>query len=298
MLRFYEVTVREIYYTYNMAFTNNIYKSIQHFNKSNGSQIAAALSYYSLFALGPIFLILFFFLELFLSDIQTQNSILNELYIIFPTDIAFVIGNVIQNIINYETPTSISGFLGITVLIVSSTTIIRELQKALNIIFEAKKPDKMTISKRLQNRIIAFAFLILLGILILLSFILNTLLNVVGQYISTYIGLDPLILYFINLLVSLFSVSLLFSLLFKYLPDSDLDWQDILMGGLITGMLFTLGKNFIAYVLGHANFGSLYGATGTILIFLIWVYYTSIIFLFGACLTFIFSKQNGRITTD
>lgn len=296
MCRFYEVTVREIYYTHCMRLTNNIYKSIQHFNKNNGSQIAAALSYYSLFALGPIFLILFFFLELFLSDIQTQNSILNELYIIFPTDIALVIGNVIQNIINYEAPTSVSGFIGVIVLLISSTTIIRELQKALNVIFEVKHPDKVTISGRLQNRIISFAFLILLGILILLSFILNTLLNVVGQYISTYIGLDPLLLYFVNLLISLFSVSLLFSILFKYLPDSDLDWKDILMGGLVTGMLFTIGKNFIAYVLGHANFGSLYGATGTILIFLIWVYYTSIIFLFGASLTYIFSKQKGRTT--
>ncbi len=298
MFKFYKVCVREIYYTHTMRFTNNIEKSIKHFNKSNGSQIAAALSYYSLFALGPIFLILFFFLELFLSDIQTQNTILSELYIIFPTDMAFVLGNIIQNIVNFEAPTSISGIIGITILLLSSTTIVRELQKALNVIFEVKHPDKISVSKKLQNRIISFAFLIILGALVLLSFILNTLLNVVGKYISLYIGFDAVGLYFINLSISLLSVSLLFSLLFKYLPDSNLDWQDILMGGFITGMLFTIGKNIIAYVLGHTNFGTLYGATGTILIFLIWVYYTSIIFLFGACLTYIFAKQSGRITIN
>ncbi|HRN70933.1 MAG TPA: YihY/virulence factor BrkB family protein [Candidatus Woesebacteria bacterium] len=278
-----------------MELPKNIYRSITHFHKCNASQIAAALSYYSLFALGPIFLILFFILELFLSDIQTQNTIVNELYTIFPSDMAIVINNVIQHIINYQTPTTLSGFLGILVLVVSSTTIVRELQKALNVIFEAKHPDKISVTTRVQNRIIALGFVFILGLLILFTFIINTVLNAAGNYISLYIGFDPVLVYYVNIIISLLFVSILFSLLFKYLPDTDLEWKHIISGGFITGMLFTIGKNIIAYVLGHANFNTLYGTTGTFLIFLIWVYYTAIIFLFGACLTYIFAKESRTI---
>lgn len=274
-----------------MQLNNILKKSLSHFNKNNCSQVAAALSYYSLFAIAPILFILFLFLELFLSDIQTQTTILTEIYTVFPTDIALIIGNIIQNIVNYDRPNTLAGFISFIVLLISSTTIVRELQKALNLIFEVKHPDKVTVSQRFHKRIIALIFLIFLGLLLLISFILNTALNGLGEYLSYYVGLDATTLYILNIGVSLVTVSILFSLLFKYLPDNDLAWDDIIVGGLITGMLFTIGKNIIGYVLGHTNFGTLYGTTGTILIFLIWVYYTSIIFLFGACLTFIYAQK-------
>lgn len=276
-----------------MQLSTILKKSIDQFNTNNCSQIAAALSYYSLFAIAPILFILFLVLELFLSDIQTQTTILTEIYTVFPTDIAIIIGNIIQNIVNYDRPNNLAGFISFAVLLVSSTTIVREIQKALNMILEVNHPNKITVSQRFQKRIIALIFLVFLGLLLLISFILNTLLNGLGEYLSYYMGFDPVTLYMLNIVVSLVTVSILFSLLFKYLPDIDLPWKNIILGGFITGMLFTIGKNIIGYILGHTNFGTLYGTTGTILILLIWVYYTSIIFLFGACLTYIIAKKES-----
>lgn len=281
-------------YNFYMRFGGFIKKSIQHFNSKNSSQIAAALSYYSLFAIAPVLFILFLLLEVFLSDFQTQSAIFIEVNRIFPYEIAVIIRNMIQNIANYEAPGSISGVAGVVILLISSTTVVRELQKALNTMWEVKKPDQITLSHRFAKRILAFIFIVSLGFLLLISFIVNTVLNAVGQYIFIYIGFDPLTLYILNILIALVTVTILFALLFKYLPDISMSWSDVILGAVTTGMLFILGKNIIGYVLGHTDFTSLYGATGTILIFLIWVYYSSLIFLFGASLTYVYAKEFGK----
>lgn len=273
-------------------------KSINHFNRKNSSQIAAALSYYSLFAIAPVLFIIFFLLELFLSDIQTQTTVFIEVNRIFPYEIAMFIQNIIQNIADYEPPNTVSGIINIIVLVIGSTTVIRELQKALNIMWEAKRPDNVTLSHRVEKRMLALVAVVILGFLLLLSFIVNTALNAIGQYIYISIGIDPLTFYLLNLVISLLTVSLLFALLFKYLPDITLAWSDVLLGAFTTGMLFIIGKNSIGYVLGHTNFTSLYGTLGTLLIFLIWVYYSSLIFLFGASLTYIYAKDFGKGITD
>lgn len=270
-------------------------QSFQHFYKNNCTLTAAALSYYSLVAIAPIFFIVFFVLELFLSDIQTRLTVLNDIYAVFPPDVAMVIGNIIRNITNFEKPTSISGLIGIIILGVSATTIISQLQKALNALWEVPHPEKLSLTIRAKKRLIALFFLIILGILLLSSFIINTLINMLGGYFSFQSGFDPEMIYIANILISLVTVSILFTLLFKFLPDKNLPWKDLFTGGFITGMLYTIGKNLIGYLLGHAQLNTLYGTAGTVLFFLLWVYYSSVIFLYGASLTYIYSKNKKEI---
>lgn len=258
--------------------------------------MAAALSYYSLFAIAPVLLILLTVLELFLSNTQTQAAIISEAYTLFSPEIVEIIRNVIINIANYQSPNNLASTITVILLLVSSTTIVREIQKIINIIWEIK-PSSISVSQRFRKRITAFIFLIILGMLLLVSFIFNTLLNAIGQYIAIYIGFDPFTLLIINQAISLLTVSVLFALLLRYLPDATLAWRDIFLGSLITGFLFLIGKNIISFVLGHASFGSLYGTAGTILAFLLWVYYTSLIFLFGCAFTYMYAKLHGEGVT-
>ncbi len=283
-------------YNFPMRTISFLKSTLSHFNSKNSSQMAAALSYYSLFAIAPVLLILFSVLELFLSNTQTQNAIISEAYSLFSPEIVEVIQNIIIHIADYPSPNNITGTISIIILLISSTTIVRELQKIINVMWEIK-PNSLSVSQRFRKRLISFIFLVILGLLLFISFIINTLLSSIGQYLSAYIGYDPFILLIINQFISLFTVSILFALLLRYLPDATLAWPDILLGSFFTGFLFVIGKNIISYVLAHIAFGTLYGTAGTVLAFLLWVYYTSLIFLFGCAFTYMYAKHHGSGVT-
>lgn len=283
-------------YNFFMRITQFLKRTLQHLEDNNNTQMAAALSYFSLFAIAPVLIILVTFLEIFLSNTQTQQAILIEVMRLFPPTIAEVIHDVINNITTYAPPNNLTGIISIILLVFSSTTLIRELQRMINTLWEIK-PTQITVSQRFRKRVVAFVSLILLGVLLLASFILNTALSSFGEYIALYIGFDPFTLFALNILVSFTTVSTLFALLFRYLPDATLTWRDIMFGSIITGILFILGKNIISYILAHAPYGTLFGAAGTILLFLLWVYYSSHIFLFGVALTYMYAKHHGSGVT-
>jgi membrane protein len=184
--------------------------------------------------------------------------------------------------------------IGIVTLVISATTIFISLQTSLNKIWGIKpKPERGWV-KYLVNRLISLAMVISFGFVLLVSLVIDTML-VVFQGMLTRImeGFTVYLVTALNLIISLSFITVIFGLLFKVLPDAKIRWRHVWVGALVTTLLFTLGKYLIGFYLGNSSFNSAYGAAGSMVIILLWVYYSTVIFLFGAELTQVYARFSG-----
>ena len=184
--------------------------------------------------------------------------------------------------------------VGVVTLIISATTVFMSLQSSLNKIWGIKPKPQRGWLKYIINRLLSLAMVISFGFVLLVSLIIDTIL-VVFQNMLTRImeGFTLYLVTALNLVISLAFVTIIFGLLFKILPDARIRWRHVWVGSLITTLLFTLGKYLIGFYLGNSTFNSAYGAAGSLVIILLWVYYSTVIFLFGAELTQVYAKFHG-----
>lgn len=184
--------------------------------------------------------------------------------------------------------------IGIITLAVSATTVFMSLQTSLNKIWGIKPKPQRGWLKYIINRLLSLALVISFGFVLLVSLVIDTILVVFQQMLTRYMeGITLYLVTAINLVVSLGIVTLIFGLLFKVLPDAKIKWRHVWVGAFITTLLFTLGKYLIGFYLGNSTVNSAYGAAGSLVIILLWVYYSTVIFLFGAELTQVYAKFSG-----
>ncbi len=186
--------------------------------------------------------------------------------------------------------------IGIGTLLFSATTVFISLQDSLNTIWKIKpKPEKGFI-KFLINRLLSLAMIAALGFLILVSLLADAIISFLHNTIEGWLnGLTYYLIQLINISVSLGFITLVFAIIFKVLPDAQLKWRDVWIGAFVTTLLFVAGKFGLGYYLGTANVGESYGAAGSLVALLVWVYYSVLILLFGATLTFVHAKYMGRV---
>jgi membrane protein len=150
--------------------------------------------------------------------------------------------------------------------------------------------NRKTLFAKIMKRVLALIFLFLLSMMILISFLLSIMLS----FVETYLRLDITTYYLITTIFSFFATTFLFFLIYKYLVDAEVESRDAFVGGIFTGFLFMVGKNLIGIYLARTNYTSVYGAAGSILGFLVWIYYSYLMFLFGAALTYTYAKLRGK----
>lgn len=271
--------------------------SVKEFGKNNSITFAASTAFYTIFSLPALLIIVLNIASVMYSESTVKDELLNQVSELIGDDSATTLDAVMQNV-------SVSGqsiyarILGIGILVFSATTVFVSLQNSINHIWRIKSKPEKGIVKFVVNRLLSFSMVASIGFLLLASLIADALIVIVLNYFSELFDSGTLRLAsVINFFVTQGILILVFGLMYKILPDAVVKWKDVWLGAFVTMLLFALGKYLIGLYMSNADVGSYYGTAGSLVIILIWVYYSAVIFLFGAQLTyFIAENVGGQIT--
>ena len=185
--------------------------------------------------------------------------------------------------------------ISIVILLIGATSIFGEVQDSLNKIWGLRVKTKKIWWRLIVTRLLSFSLIVSIGFIMIVSLILNAIVSAFGNFLSKYIHhFSVYLIETVEAVLSFLVATFLFSLMFKLLPDAKIRWKDVIFGGFITAIFFTLGKLAIGYYLGKSNLTTLYGAAGSIIIIMVWVYYSSIILYLGAEFTKVHANLFGR----
>ncbi|MEX2336659.1 MAG: YihY/virulence factor BrkB family protein [Fulvivirga sp.] len=255
---------------------------------------SASIAFYTIFSLPAILIIVVTIAGSAYEDQVVQGGLLEQIESLIGHESAAEVNKILANASDTGT-TIMAKIVGIGTLIFSATTVFMSLQAGLNKIWGLRpKPEKGFI-KFVVNRLLSLAMIISIGFLLLVSLLADTLLaafkNLISQILSEAAFYVATVF---NLAFSLFVITIVFALIFKVLPDAKIRWKTVWVGAFVTTLLFVTGKYLIGFYLGNSSIGSAYGAAGSLVLLLIWVYYSSVIVLFGAEFTYVYSKVMGH----
>lgn len=270
-----------------------IKKIVLEFFDDNVLKYGASLSYYTVFSLAPMLIIIIGICGLLFGREAVQGQVYNEIKDLVGSQAAVQIQSTIANIhLTKDTPVATA--ISIIVLIIGGTGIFGEIQDSLNKIWGLKVKKKKTWWKLLMSRLLSFSLIISLGFVLMVSLLLNALIAVIGNRLNKLIyGVDDLFIPAIDNILTFTITTLIFAVIFKVLPDAKIKWKDVIVGALITSVLFLLGKIGIGAYLGKSNLATIYGAAGSVIIIMVWAYYSSVILYLGAEVTKVYATQYG-----
>ncbi len=255
---------------------------------------AAAIAFYTIFSLAPILLISAGIASLVFSEQQAEDQIVKELEDLTGSEGAKVARQVLQNV-NLLKGSPMAVVIGILTALIGSTAVFANLQSSLNHIWRVRsKTDLSMIKVLIRVRMRSFGIVLAVGFLLLVSMVFSALLNGVQTLMADQMKQISWVWQLMNTLISIGVITLLFAMIYKYLPDVKIAWQDVIIGAALTSVLFTIGKTLIGLYLGQVAIGSTYGAAGSFVVLLIWIYYSSLIFFFGAEFTHVYAHRFGR----
>ncbi len=251
----------------------------------------AAIAYYTVVSIGPVLLICIAIAGLAFGEEAAQGAIVDQLRGLMGDQAAELIQTTIRSASNRSSGI-LATIIGIVALIVTASGVFGEMQVALNAIWKAE-PPKAVLTGILKARMASLGLVATLGFLLLVSLVLSAVLHAVSTYVNGVMPGATTILTALNFAVSLAMVSALFGAIYKILPDRQLGWRDVGVGAVVTALLFTIGKTLIGLYIGSSSVASSYGAAGALVVILVWIYYSSQIFLLGAEFTKVWASHHG-----
>lgn len=264
------------------------------FSADNAFRLSAALAYYTALSLSPLLLMVISIAGLVFGEAAARGQVEHQIQDLVGQQGA----EAVQTMLAHSS--SIGGnvvaiVVGVVVLVVGATGVFAQLQDALNTVWnvDPKKTSAGGLWGMLKSRLLSFALVCGLAFLLLVSLVLNALVSGLSAELHRWIPGAATLVEVLNILLSALLTLVLFAMIFKVLPDVELDWSDVWIGAGITTVLFTLGKYGIGIYLGQASVGSAYGAAGSFVVLLTWLYYSSAIMLFGAEFTQVYATQHG-----
>lgn len=273
-------------------------KSFKAWNAEDPFRLSAVVAYYAVLSLPGLIVILINIIGSIWGAEIVEGHLTREISEVLGPDSEEIIKSIIGETLNKD-KNIISTLIGIASIIFGATGVFYQLQISLNKIWKLDATEKFSFKKLLTDRARSFAFILVIGFLLLISFIISAVLGVFSNYIKEVFPQIVLyIAYVLDLVLSVAVVTTLFALMFKYMPDTKIRWKTVWIGAFITAILFTLGKYLLGLYFGSANPGSTYGAAGGIVLVLLWVSYSCLIFFFGAAFTREFSKRYGHDSHD
>ena len=256
------------------------------------SRQGAALAYYSVFSLGPIILIAIAVAGFFFGSAAITGQVTGSIKDLLGDTGAKAVQAMLADAARPREGT-IASLLGLGALLFAAIGIVVQLKDALNTVWEVEETPGHGAWQFIRSYIVSLAAVLALGFLLLVSLMVTTGLAAFSKYAAPHLA--EWLLHLISSLVSLAVITLLFAMMFKWLPDAAVDWYDVWLGAVLTAILFEIGKSAIAFYIGKQGLESTYGAAASIIVVLIWVYYTSQIILMGAEVTHAFAKHHGSI---
>lgn len=269
--------------------------TLSEFGQDKAARIAAALAYYAAFAIAPMLLVVIGVVGLFwgASESDMQARILAEISGMIGEDGASVIGTMLEN--TSDTGTGIVATIaGIGGLIWGATRLFAQLQGALNDIWNVAPKPGRGIMKLVTTRVLSFGMVLVVGLLMLVAMVIGTVVTALRDTLTQYVPGSAIVIDIANILIPLLLMTVLFAAIYRYLPDAEVRWRDVWMGAFITAILFSLGRYGIGFYLANSSTASAYGAAGSFVLLLLWIYFTSMIFLFGAEFTQVWARHHGH----
>ena len=275
------------------VFWRSIRQAAVDFNNDNGFKLAASLSYSMIFAIGPLLIVVISLAGIFWG----QEAVEGKIYIQIKDLVGSPAALQIQDFIKYiqQSKHTMAGAITAgAVLLIAATGVFTEIQGSINYIWAIQAKPKKGWAYLLISRLISFSLIVAFGFIAMVSLVVNSLMDLLSDYLVRYFShLTVYFFYGVNLLLILAVTVLLFAIMFRVLPDAVMAWRDAFIGALFTGVLFLAGKLLIGLYLGHSNIGLMYGTAASVMIILVWVYYSSIILYFGAEFTKTYAMRNG-----
>ncbi len=261
-------------------------------NNDHAQALGAALAYYTVFSLTPLLLIVIAIAGFVFGQEAAQGQIMGQIQGLVGDESAKAIQSMIE-----EARKPAAGILATVIatvmLLFGATGVFAQLQESLNIIWQVEQQPGEGLWKMLKDRFLSLMAVLGTGFLLLTSLVISAGISAVGATAAHVLPGPEFVLQILNFLVSFVVVTLLFAMMYKLLPDKSVRWNDVWIGASITSLLFTIGKFFIGLYLGKSDVGVAYGAAGSLVVILIWVYYASQIFLFGAEFTAVYAESRG-----
>ena len=258
---------------------------------ANASAMGAATAFYTIFAIAPLFVLVLALAGLCFGHETAQRELFGQISGLVGQSAADAIQSVLAAAHRPRAGT-FATVLGFVTLFVGATSVFIQLQQSINAIWNVR-PKGSGVRHFIKNRLLSFAALLGIGFLLLVSLIISAALAAVGKWMSGKVSAAEPFWQAVDFVVSLAIITLLFAMIFKILPDVKIRWRDVWIGAFMTALLFTLGKFLIGVYLGRSSVSSAYGAAGSFVVVLLWVYYSVQILLFGAASTRIYANRFG-----
>jgi membrane protein len=237
---------------------------------------------------------LIFVSGVFLGQEAAQGQVYQQMEGFVGADTALQLQDIIRNA-SLTNKGTFAAIIGGVFLIVGATTVFAEIQDSINMIWDVKAKPKKGLLKLIKTRVLSFSMIVSLGFLLLVSLAISTVLDAINSRLIAYFpDVTVVVFYILNMVITIVVITTIFAVIYKVLPDGKIRWKDIWRGAVFTAILFILGKLGISLYISKANIGSTYGAAGSLVILLLWVYYSTIILYIGAAFTKSYAVRYGR----
>lgn len=263
------------------------------FSDDNCLKFSASLAYYTVFSLAPLLILVISLAGLVFGEAAAANRLYPQISHYVGAQPALQIQEILKHL-QLSGKSGIAVAIGVITLMMGASGIFLEIQDSLNIIWRVRAKPKRGWLKLIQNRFLSFSLIISLGFLLLVSLIINFIMQALSEFMERYLHkITTTLINGIDLGITIVVITILFGIIFKFLPDVKIKWKDVKAGAFFTALLFMLGQFIIGLYLKFSAQGSAYGAAGSIIVILVWIYYTAAILYIGAEFTRVFAEANG-----
>ncbi|RLZ12815.1 YihY/virulence factor BrkB family protein [Faecalibacter macacae] len=273
-----------------------LFQTATEFGEDRIMKMSASLTYYTLFSLSPLILIVVSGASMFFKKDAIENRIYTELKNIVGSEVAITVQNFVANS-TLSGDSSLSLYIGLGVLLFGSTTMFTDMQDSLNLILRIESVPRRAWLKLIINRALSFLIILILGLILIATVITNGVLVGYGEDIFTKLNIDSRFssasFILLNNILSIFISIVIFYVLFKVLPDAKIHRKPAFLGAVFTAVLFYIAKYLIGIYLSNTKYSTIFGSAGSLVVLLVWIYYVAIIIYFGAKFTKVYSENQG-----
>jgi membrane protein len=255
--------------------------------------LGAALAYYTVFSLAPLMTIAIAIAGFFFGKEAAQGQIFDELRGLLGEEGGKAVEEMVQSANAQPTAGVVATIISVIMLLFGASGVFGQLQASLNAIWGVKAKPGRGVLGMIKDRLLSFGFILVVGFLLLVSLLLTAGMALMADWMGGLMPGSEALAYILNIVLSLSMITLLFATIFKFLPDAKIAWHDVWIGAFLTALLFTIGKFALGIYLGKSGVASSYGAAGSLIVLLLWVYYSSQILFFGAEFTQVYANRFG-----
>jgi membrane protein len=270
-------------------------KTLVEWHKDKAALYAASLAFYALIALAPILLIIIAVAGAFFGEQAIQGEIVGQIQNLVGKEVASSLEYIVENA-HISASSALFTIISVLVFLFASTRVFAQLRHALNIVWDVEHQPKALVRHYLKSRFLSIIIVFSLGFLFILFLIISAVLSTVSVYLANVFPIQVAVFQILNSGLAFIVITLVFAMIYKFLPDMEISWNDVWIGSAATSFLFMIGNMLIGFYMRNISIESVYGAAGSVIIILFWLYYCAQIFFFGAEFTNVYAKEYGSLS--